>query len=821
MRALKGKDRFLFPFLCFITAFIPIAYQTILNGGFYHLGDDCDNQMLPFLFNFRDAFTNGFNTYMWNFDLGTPMVNAYGYYGLGSIFFYPALLIPRAYLPYAISVIFLLKYILAAYTAFFFIRKFTKTYQAACAGAILYAFSGLQCTNLSFYIFHDVTAVFPLLLISLEGMISAAESGSERRDLLKHGIFFSFAVFVNCATNYVFFVQSVVACIFYFLFRVGKERRAFTGGLLNALGFGTLGVGLSGIIFIPSIMYMLGNERSGAGISSSLYLYDYKHVLYILKGFLFPGDSMLDETALMVHEWSSTSAYLPFVGLILVFAYLWRNRNWLSRLTIFLIVISFIPFANGMFLAFMIVYHRWWYFLILLMALESALVLENIRDYDLRIPALLEAVLTIAVAVLIWMYREDGESLLFHKGRFVIEIVFVLVCALAVPLMAELTGRLSDISRSGRRFPKEHYNKLIMNAMLAGIVFCSIVTFIFAEHLYMEATPVGPDEYENSFLAMQKVPEAEDNYRYRNYANSLIMYGMSRNITGLSSYSSTTSNSTVEFDELFDYYDVSRRTNKNFIPGLAELLGGKYLIRTDNHVEERYPESVLDSLGAPFESFMVGDRTWDIYELDACPVGYAVDRVIPESELRRLPVSRRGIALLYSPVVGDELAGAVEETGHVSLTGASEGAGALATVDVVSSEDVDEIIDDCPELANGDALFENPCIAELTGFNSAHSVKRFTKTDNGYEIETDYDKDSLVYLTIPYDEGWKIALDDTGTLVKPISSGGMTLIPVPAGSHTLKAAYHLPWLGCGIAASVLSALILGCLLIVSRKRKPA
>ena len=825
MTGLKGKEKFLFPFLAVISALIPILYPTILNGGFFHLGDDFDNQMLPFLFNFRDAFENGFNTYMWNFDLGTPMVYAYGYYGLGSIFFYPVFLVPRALLPYAISVIFLLKYVLAAYTAFFFIKKFTKSPEAAIPGAIIYAFSGLQSTNLSFYIFHDVTALFPLMLLATEELIEAVEENEDRRKLIRKGVFFSLAVCINCATNYVFFVQSVVAIIIYFLFRIRREIKVFVLGFLDAVGFGVLGVGLSGIIFIPSIMYMLGNARSGGGISESLYLYDYKHVLYILKGFLFPGDCMLDETALMIHEWSSTSAYLPFVGLIPVLAYLFKKRDFLTRLTIFLVIISFIPVGNGAFLAFMIVYHRWWYFLILIMALESSLVLESIEEYDLRIPALLQAVLTLAVAALIWLYREEGESLLFHKARLVMQVVFVLACTTAVVALTRRMRVTGGVKPSDMKIELGSSPRKVQKVMLIGIVICSMVTFLFAEYLYRKATPVKPVEYENSYLAMQQVPEIEDNYRYRNYVNPLIMYGMSSNITGLSSYSSTTSNSTVEFDELFDYYDVSRRINKNFFPGVPELLGGKYLIRTDNFVEERYPEPVLQKIdgAVPLSSFKVGDRNWNVYELDACPIGYAVDRVISDSEFRTLTINRRGIALLYAPVVSDDIAKEIAETG-ILKAGASETAGEGIQISPLTAEEVDAIIEESPDHTGGDALYNNPCIEELTALNSAGSVKSFVKTKKGYTIETDYDNDVLIYLTLPYDEGWEIGLDGTDAEIKPISSGGMTLIPVPAGRHELVATYHLPWLKAGIIATILSFLTLaymiaGTEITLVKKRK--
>ena len=777
---MKRRNKILFPVICILTALIPILIPTIANGGFYHIADDMDNQMLPFLFNFKHAFDGGLNTYMWNFDLGTPMAYAYGYYGLGSIFFYPALILPSAVLLKSISIIFLLKYLLACYGALFYLRRYTKTDYAAMAGAILYAFSGLQSTNLPFYIFHDVTAVFPFLLITLDMLIDEEQG----KKVIRSGILFSLAVFVNCATNYVFFVQSVIAIIIYFLFRTPKKLKIFMNRMLRSIGFGTIGVGLSGIIFIPSIIYIMGNERSTNTLADCLYLYDYKHILYILKGFLFPPDSMLDEAVLMIHEWSSTSCYLPFVGLILVFVYLMKNRNWLSAMTVFLFAISFLPAGNGAFLMFTIVYHRWWYFLILIMALESVLVLENVEDYRLGIPAALQILLTLLVTGLIWIYRENGESLVFHRGRFLIQAAFIVGTTLAVLVLTKLREK-----------------KCFIPGMFAGIILCSVITFIFTQNLYISEAPVNAEAYENLIEAEGQIPESEDNYRFRNYVNTLIMYNGSRNVTGLSSYSSTTSLSIVEFDELFDYWDVSRRTNKNFIPGVAQLLGGKYMVTTDNKVEERYPDSTLAQIeaGTPIKSFEVDGKAWNVYELDACPIGYSVDRVITESELRSLPVDQRGIALLYAPVVKDE---ALDSGMAVDRDDVIDS----ARLDVVTAADVTGLIGQDAEHITGDALFDNACIDALTQENSSRSVGNFTKGSRSFSADTDYDQDTYAYFTIPYDMGWKITVD--GTPVKAVSSGGMTLIPVNAGTHHIEAVYHLPWLGTGIIVSVVSLIIL-------------
>ena len=76
----------------------------------------------------------------------------------------------------------------------------------AVIGALLYAFSGFQTINLEFNHFHDVVAVFPLLLWGIENI-----------DEKKKRPAFIIAVAINCLINYFFFIQSVVFMLIYFI----------------------------------------------------------------------------------------------------------------------------------------------------------------------------------------------------------------------------------------------------------------------------------------------------------------------------------------------------------------------------------------------------------------------------------------------------------------------------------------------------------------------------------------------------------------------------------------------------------------------------
>lgn len=102
--------------------------------------------------------------WIWNIDLGSSFVNAFSFYNLGSPFYWISLLFPRGSFPYLAGFLYILKYVVASMTAYLYLRLFAEDRRYAVIGALLYAFSGFQTTNLEFFHFHDVTAVFPLML---------------------------------------------------------------------------------------------------------------------------------------------------------------------------------------------------------------------------------------------------------------------------------------------------------------------------------------------------------------------------------------------------------------------------------------------------------------------------------------------------------------------------------------------------------------------------------------------------------------------------------------------------------------------------------
>ena len=154
--------------LCSITAILSLGWAIIEGNGFFTIRADLDVQQIPFTVLTHNMISEGFDGWCWNLDLGSSMIQGLSFYTLGSPFFWLSMLFPAKAFPYIIGIFYILKYIMAGVFAYIYIKTMVKDPKYAVLGALLYAFSGFQSTNLLFYHFHDVVAFFPLLLYGIE-----------------------------------------------------------------------------------------------------------------------------------------------------------------------------------------------------------------------------------------------------------------------------------------------------------------------------------------------------------------------------------------------------------------------------------------------------------------------------------------------------------------------------------------------------------------------------------------------------------------------------------------------------------------------------
>ena len=362
--------------VCFLCAVFSFGFFILQSKGFFLITGDFNFQQIPFTVALHHALKGNLGGWTWNCDLGVSTIQGFSFYELGSPFFWCTMLFPDKWFPFLVGFLFILKYTLAGATSYLYLERFTKQAKNAVIGAVLYSFSGFQTTNLEFYHFHDAVALFPLLLLGLE---IVAEDPKKRR-------VFIFAVFINCLTNYYFFVPEVIFLILYFCFRFFGTEKA--GVILKKIGncllCGVWGCAMAAVLFLPNALYMLSLPRFYSKVGFRNIVDDLRAAPLVIKGFLFPGEAMNDQSCIVQGNWSSTSCYLPLFGMSLALSFLLKQRNWLSRLIILLVLISFSRLLSSGFLLFSQATRRWWFMLSLMLALASALVLDEPCVYPVR-----------------------------------------------------------------------------------------------------------------------------------------------------------------------------------------------------------------------------------------------------------------------------------------------------------------------------------------------------------------------------------------------------------------------------------------------------
>lgn len=732
--------------ICFIIACLSLLPFVIRGHGFFVLTNDFNDQQIPFTIGLhKDLLDGGINGFSWSVDLGTSTIQGYSFYELGGPFFWLSMLFPANAFPYIVAWLFMLKFAFAGLTSCLYLKRFVSDSKWAILGSVLYAFSGYSLANMLFYHFHDAIVCFPLMLIGLEIF-------KEKKDAR----FFIFSIFINCFINYFFFVGDVVFLVVYYLFRFGsKDIKTMIGDAIKCVACGITGVAMAAFLFIPNIMYISGNPRTAqfSGLISMLTttLDDY---MYIIKNMLLPAETLTSVSVISEQNFSSHGLYMPLFGLVLIIAYIIKKRDWLSRIILFCAVASLVPLLSDLFYMYSAAQMRWWYAFALMVALASVRMLEDPDTQATKLGAVIyiAAIVIYVIAINVLNILQVNEQQWINHGvRFYVYAIIAIVGAIVTYIM---------VSRSIQ------YKTVMINVGIVSVALMFCTTFIYKTCDWM-----GFQSYKQKYDISVDLELPSQQYRLNNTMN---LISMTAHVAGFTNQTSTNANSIIEFEDLFDYYHNVAGMPKNDIPGLAELLGGKYYL-----MYEETPGVVVDT----FDTSM---GTAYLMEREACPIGFAVDSYITLDELKNMPVNQRAIALLDSAVIDQD-----------DLT--------------------DEIKADLPHNHPEDIDLDTS-ISDYVTDHTYGAVLGFTKDGQGMKCVTGYDEDTYVYFSVPYDDGWTATVDNVETQI--IKSGGMMLIKVPAGTHEVVFTYSTPGFKIGAMIAVVGWIaFLGLNLLYRRKEK--
>lgn len=715
-------------FLIAFISFLGILY----NGeGIFTLCNDFNEQQIPFHMLANHFIKNGNIFWNWNIDIGSSFAGALGFYVLGSPFAWLSFLFPDRLYPYVTGWLYMMKYAVAGTLAFLYIRRFVKKERYALLGEMLYAFSGFQCVNLIFHHFHDAVAFFPLLLIGYEKLAREGKKGA-----------FALGVFVNAFVNYYFFIQEVIFLILYFFCREGvhlwKKRKLIGNCLLE----GILGMGMAGVLLIPSVLFTLQNPRLTRYIQPDHWFYKgNRDYLQAVRSLFFPGELMCAQSCIKEYDWTSWSAYLPMVSLILVICYIIKKKkDWLSVIMTICLAATGIPVLNSAFGMFSDTnYHRWLFMLILLMSLASAVVLEERKGYFIKSVSGIVALFTIFLTLFAFWWSENRYPLINEQDVFLLWSVIGIAGAV-------ITFAIAAFARKEKWFS---------GMILAGVAVFSVLTTGATAQLYQGQSGQSSEEYYNRMMAFQDLQLPKEEYRLDSNDNTIIMTAP---VSGTGSFTSMVNGS------IYEFYEALGTERAVFSPdkpeGIKELLGGKYYIKGEKQ-EGKKAIQILKGT----------DSIYYLYEKEALPIVSTRSKYMTKSEFDRLPSELRAAAMIKCLIVPDDM----EKEAAKSLEKYNAETDGELSVEKISDY-IKEQLQVIPE--------------------------KFEKDTTGFQTELQMEKRGWAFFTVPYDKGFKAYVNGNDT--KILKSNGLMALPLEAGKNEIEFVYTNWDLLIGVVISIVS-----------------
>lgn len=722
----------------FAIAAITILPSIIQGNGLFALSNDYNAQEIPFNMLLNDSIKEGSFLWNWGIDLGGNMLEAFGFYNVGSLFTWITFLFPSEVIPYVLGWMLMIKFAIAGMTSALYLKRYLKSGYAVIFASILYAFSGYQCTNIVFYHFHDVVAFFPLLLVGLDELVENNRKGV-----------FALAVALNCLCNYIFFFGEIIFLIIYYVNRYliaqikQRDIKVVIYKILQCMIEGIIGILISGVLLIPGIVYITTNSRASNHLPvGQWFLMDPRSWLMVLKAFLLPADPMNGYSVVADSNWYSNALYLPIIGMVFVFAYILRNRDWLTSLIITSLIFICIPVLNSLFVFLNVeAYRRWFYMPVMFFALCSGKILEAIGFYKKSINSSLVIngiVLTVFVLIVTVLWNENGQDLIYDWNKFVFGVVIAAAGYICIFLFNNILGQ-------------NKARQLLKITALESVLLLSYMIFGYQssiDNTYINFSGWGKSRSENVVGYLTEIPRLlnKDILPYRYYFDEGIGYtyynlGMTNTLPTTNSFISTAHSSITE---LYDSLGLGRGTMTLRGPEeLKALFSVKYTIANGGYYPYSPTTTITDSSG----------HAWFIYEdIETLPIGFTYDSYMPKSEFLKLSIEDRAKVMLETLVVKDE---DVEKVSSI-----------LEAFNFENDHNTDTSM----------IMEEKECSTD------------FVEENNYFASQIDAEEATYAFFSVPYDRFWNAKVNGNDTEILDIN--GLMAVRIDEGLNNIEFSYE-------------------------------
>ena len=765
---LYGK-LFAIAFFGMMVGFLP---SMIYNKGIFLYYGDFNSQQMMFYYHANEAVRSGSLGWDWGTDLGANFISSYSFYLLGSPFFWLSTIFPLKAVAYLMPWLLALKTATAAITAYAYARRFVKSPEAAFVCGLLYAFSGFQTYNVFFNHFHDVTAFFPLLLLSFELVTQDNKKGPMALMIGLLGVI-----------SYFFLVCEFVFMLIYFFIRCTDKEFKMDFKIFGRLAIEcVLGGMLACAMLLPAVLDTISNPRVAR------YLYGLDMVVYaenVRIPRIFQAFFMLSDMPARVNifdadkgRWASLAGYLPMFSMCGVIAFMrTRKKQWQNKMMIICTVMACVPVLNSAFIMFNSSYYtRWFYMPILIMCLMTAQVI----DEDPRV--LREGFIPTAAAAAIFVgigllpKQQDGKTLYGLVPQYP-ELYYVqgLVTAVMYVMLFFAVYKIAWDREAGKR--------LLCVMTTAACVICMASSVIYG----VVQGDLNPDYIDRCINGSENLDMAKLDGDMSGMENTFYRIDTSKNVDnwcmywGLKSmraFQSVVPVSLMTFyKEIGQTRDVASRMETNLYP-LRGLFSVKYYFSELNDDQLAGKAKITHNKTitnmSDFE-WVDMQNGFNIFEnKNFVPMGFAFDEFVTDKDIKNASEVGKTILLMQALVLDEEQA----KKYH----------------DIVSKGSYTS-----QELTK--QLYDSACEEKR-----AHSCYYFKEDSYGFDAKIKLEKDMLVFFSVPYESGWTAEVNGEAVDVECVDYGFMA-VRVPAGDSTISFHYKTPGLAAGRAISLAGVLL--------------
>ena len=696
----------------------------------------------------------------------------------------------KAHILYGIAIKELVKIIFSGLVFFYYLKLLRLSDFTAIIGCLFYSFCSFMIVGCFWSIFSFEAFNMALMLLSFELMF-----------LKRNYYLFPPSVFLLCISQPFNLYVYGIFLFFYVLLRHVQENKFQLKPLsVNYLKIAILcatGILLSAPFLLENINMMFQSPRGSGANSSFNYFFSqpewgtmnkFPAGVTILR--LFSSD-MLGGGNRYNGWWNYLEAPLLYCGLpclLLIpqfFCFINNRKKFVFALFFLVWIIPLVfPWFKYAFWLFTGDYFRALTFFISFIMIFYAV---HALDFIITKKRINIPVLVFTLALLFWMlnynYFPPAQYLYYPEIPPLVHSIYFFV-SIMLGIYGLILIIISRQSSAGK-----------LKYLLLAAVVLELTCMSFYSTTHIEATDANDLAmrigYNDFTLEAINYINSRDKSFYRidkTYSSTPARFtslndGMVQGYNGTSSYNSFNQLYYVYYLQLFGLINPIAESESRWAPGLIN----RPILESENRVKYLLTKNnISDSARIFYDSVAIFHNVRLLQNRFVLPFGYTYTRFIKKSQFYHLNSRLKDMVSLMAGIIEDSDSSVTSGMSQFAL---SDTINLINTVVPVYSHCISELSKDTLQISSFDE-------SRITG-----SVKA--------------EKNEIMYLSLPFDKGWSIKLDNN-ECPKIILNGGMTGIKLSKGSHTIELAFHLYNAEKGMIFSLLGLVIYAGLFIIKK-----